>query len=73
MKITFGVLQPGELILVRVGIMQPAPWKIPIFFGGGIFSSHASSPIKVCVSSCKVQALSWGDEKDIAAVCSQGE
>ena len=34
MKITFGVLQPGELILVKVGIMQPAPWKIPIFLGG---------------------------------------
>ena len=40
MKITFGVLQPGELILVKVGIMQPAPWKIPIFFGGVIFSPH---------------------------------
>ena len=73
MKTTFGVLQPGELMLVKVGIMQPAPWKIPLFLGGLSSLPIASSPIKVFVSSCKVQALSWGDEKDIAAVCSQGE
>lgn len=73
MKITFGVLQPGELILVRVGIMQPAPWKILFFLGGYLLSPLHPHPSSYAVSCCKVQALSWGDEKDIAAVCSQGE